>query len=252
MNKLTDRVANQNIINLARQQYENQQKSKLPSIIVPLASDGKLYAADHTLRTGKVEMRYMTAYDEDILTNMSYIKNGVVFDKLLESIILTPIDINEIAAADKFGLIINARILAYGSDYPVTVTDPKTGNSIERTIDLNAIKIKPFSLEPNDLGEFEYKVLDDTTVYFKFPTLDQDSTTISGYLKTIITQVNDSRKADDIENFIKYEFLAKDAKQFRNFVIDNTPGLDLNIEFEGEDGSTFTAGFPIGSDLFWF
>ena len=81
MSKVTDRLDSQNIINLARQQYENQQKSKLPSIIVPLASAGKLYPADHILREGKVEMRYMTAYDEDILTNMSYIKNGVVFDK---------------------------------------------------------------------------------------------------------------------------------------------------------------------------
>jgi hypothetical protein len=253
MNKLTDRIANQNIINLAVQQYENQKKSKLPSIIVPLSSEGKVYAVDHPLRSGKIEMRYMTAYDEDILTNVSYIKNGVVFDKLLESIILTPVSVNEISAIDKFGLIINARILAYGAEYPVTVTDPITGTTLSRVIDLNTIQPKPFTLTPDDLGEFSYAIKSSNTkIHFRYPASEQDDLTISGYLKTIITQVEESRDAADIENFIKFEFLAKDAKEFRNYVTDNAPGLDLNIEFEGENGSTFISGFPIGPELFWF
>jgi hypothetical protein len=252
MSKMTDRLVNQNIVNIAKQQYENQQKSKLPSVIVPLASAGKLYPKDHILHDGKVEMRYMTAYDEDILTNVSYIQNGVVFDKLLQSILLTPVDVKDIAVADKFGLIINARILAYGSDYAVTVTNPKTGNQIERVIDLNTIKLKPFLLQPNDLGEFEYQINDTHTIYFCFPTNEPAESTISSYLAHIITQVNDSRNKSDIENFIKYEFLALDSKKFRSFVLENTPGLDLNVEFEGEDGETFSAGFPLDSKLFWF
>jgi hypothetical protein len=78
-----------NIIEIAKQRYESKQRSKLPSIIVSLASAGKIYPESSPLRAGQIEMRYMTAYDEDILTNTSYIKNGVVFDKLLESIIVT-------------------------------------------------------------------------------------------------------------------------------------------------------------------
>jgi hypothetical protein len=252
MSKMTDRLVNQNIVNIAKQQYENQQKSKLPSVIVPLASGGKIYPKDHILRDGNVEMRYMTAYDEDILTNVSYIQNGVVFDKLLQSILLTPVDIKDIAVADKFGLIINARILAYGSEYPVTVSDPKTGASLDRVIDLNTIKLKPFELDGNDLGEFMYTVNDTHTIFFKFPTTDPEDTTISSYLNHIITQVNESRSKTDIESFIRYEFLSRDAKQFRNFVLEHIPGLDLNVEFEGEDGDTFTSGFPIDSKLFWF
>ena len=84
MSKVTDRLENQGIINLARQQFESEKRSKLPSVIVSLASAGKIYPKNHVLRDGIIEMRYMTAYDEDVLTNASYIREGVVFDKLLE------------------------------------------------------------------------------------------------------------------------------------------------------------------------
>ena len=131
MSKMTDRLSNQDIVTLAKTQYENEKRSKLPSVIVPLSSKGLIYPENHVLRAGSVEMRYMTAYDEDILTNVSYRQNGVVFDKLLESIILTPVDIKDISTVDRFGLIINARIIAYGSEYPVTVTNSKTKKSYE-------------------------------------------------------------------------------------------------------------------------
>jgi hypothetical protein len=251
MSKLTDRVDNQNIINLARKQYETEQKSKLPSVIVPLSSGGKIYPQSSILSSGTVEMRYMTAYDEDILTNASYIQNGVVFDKLLESVILPPVNVSEISIVDKLGLIINARILAYGSDYEVVVTDPKTNNDITRTVDLKTLKPRTFSLQPNEAGEFSFKT-DTHTIWFHYPTKDSVEDTISGYLKNIITQVNDSRDKSVIENFIRYEFLSLDSKRFRKYVSDNTPGLDLTVEIEGEDGSTFTTGFPIGPQLFWF
>lgn len=252
MTKVTDRLDNQNLINIARQQFESDKRKKLPSEIVNLASAGKIYPKDHVLRSGQIEMRYMTAYDEDILTNTSYIKNGVVFDKLLESIILTNVDVSEIAEADRFGLIIHARILAYGSDYSVTVTDPNTGNLLSRTINLRTLTAKPFTLQPTDEGEFEYQVNSDTTIYFRYPTKEVQSLKVSEYLQTIITQVNDSRDPEAIDDFIRYRFLSQDAKPFRKFVNDNEPGLNLNVTIEGENGSTFTSRFPVGPELFWF
>ena len=252
MSKLTERLENQGIINLARQQFESEKRSKLPSVIVPLASAGKIYPKNHVLRDGIIEMRYMTAYDEDILTNSSYIKNGVVFDKLLESIILTPISINEIAEADRFGLIISARILAYGHEYHVTIEDPSTKNTIERVIDLRELKPKSFTLESNDDGEFEYIVNDGYTIYYRYPTKETESETVSEYLRNIITQVNEDRSQSSIDEFIRYQFMSIDAKKFRKFVAENSPGLDLTVTIEGEDGSTFKTGFPVGPQLFWF
>jgi hypothetical protein len=243
---------NPNVIDIAKQRYESKQRGKLPTIIVSLASGGKIYPETSPLRSGKIEMRYMTAYDEDILTNATYMREGVLFDKLLEAIIVSDIDVNEISTYDKNGLIINARVLSYGSEYPVQVTDPKTNAKLERVIDLTKIKFLSFELETDENGEIDYNV-SNTTIKFSYNNnLDLTDTTVSKMLEQIIMQVGDSRSKTDIENFIRYEFMAKDSKEFRIFYVKNTPGLDLTYEFEGENGGTFEAGFQLGSDLFWF
>ena len=105
-NTNTTRLGNPDIINIAKQRFEKRQQSKLPSIIVNLPSGGVIYPKTHPLSSGQIEMRYMTAYDEDILTNTSYIREGVVFDKLLESLVISDVDIADIASLDKDALII--------------------------------------------------------------------------------------------------------------------------------------------------
>jgi hypothetical protein len=251
MSKVTTRLANQDIVNIARQQYENKQRSKLPSIIVELPSKGLIYPESSPLREGKLEIRYMTAYDEDILTNSSYIQSGIVFDKLLESIILSPIDINDISAADRDALILYSRIVSYGAEYPVVLTDPKTKNQIERIVDLNKLSNKSFNLVSNSDGEFEYE-FGSNKLKFIYNVRVKDTMTVTDILNLIIIEINGSRSKSDIESFIRYDFLARDAKQFREYFAKNTPGIDYNYEFEGEDGSTFITPFPVGPDLFWF
>lgn len=251
MSKVTTRLGNQDIVNLAKQRFESKQRSMLPTVIVPLPSAGKIYPENHPLRSGKLEMRYMTAYDEDILTNISYMKEGVMFDKLLESIITTDIDINDIASVDKDGLIIYARILSYGPEYSVIVTDPKTGTELNRIIDLSKLQYLPFELQSDENGEFTYEV-NDHVIKFSYLVRNADKLSVSELLTSIICQVDDSRNPEHILDFVRYQFLARDAKPFRKFYSDNAPGLDLTYEFEGETGGTFKAGFRLGTDLFWF
>ena len=250
---MTDRVSDQTIIQLAKQQYESQKQQNMPSEIFPLVSNGMVYPKDHPLRSGKIEMRYMTAYDEDILTNSSYMREGVVLDKLLEALIVTPVDYSTIARIDKNGLIIAARIVSYGKDYNVIVKDPKTKKELKRIVDLSKLKGTQFNLEADDAGEFNYTLADNTNLKFKFLlTGDNDDLKISEFLERTITQVNDSRKLEDIQDFIRYKFMARDSKIFRTYITDNTPNMIMDYEFEGEDGSTFISGFPIGTDFFWF
>ena len=166
MTQMTNRLQDQKIIEIAKQQFEQTKKNKLPVTIVDLPSNGKVYPEDHPLHSGKIEMRYMTAYDEDILTDASYVKNGVVFDKLLESIITTPIVISDIIEADKDALIIAARIHAYGSEYPVSVVDPATSKSIDAIVDLYKLTAKPFTLTPDKNGEFLYEINTETQIKF--------------------------------------------------------------------------------------
>ena len=253
MSKMTEKLSNQNLVNLAKQHHMQEQYNKVPSEIVTLTSKGKVYPKDHILRKGKVEMRYMTAYDEDILTNASYISQGIVLDKLVEALLVSNVSYNDLAKVDKDGLILNARILSYGADYPVQVIDPATNKKLNRTIDLSKLKTKTLDIEADDNGEFDY-TFNDVTLKWKFPTTKEnvnEDMPISKFLALVITQINDTRKQSDIDNFIKYQFLIKDSKQFQKYVIDNTPTTLLEYEFEGEDGGTFTAGFPIGPDFFW-
>ena len=91
---------------------------EFPTEIVELPSQGKLYSKESPLSTGKVSLRYMTAADEDTLTNQSYIEKGVVVDKLLQSLIVDKsINYGDLLVGDKNALLIAARILGYGSKY---------------------------------------------------------------------------------------------------------------------------------------
>lgn len=249
---------NQNIIELAKQNYEKQQRTtRTPSIMVPLPSKGLIYPASSPLRDGLVEMRHMTAFDEDILTNNTYIKTGVVFDKLLEELVATPININDMSFADREAMMISARMHAYGVTYPVTVTDPATNKPVDREVDLSKIKFKPFNLTSDDNGEFSYEFKPGHMLKFRYLTarlakqIDAEHQ-VSSIMSTCITEIDGDRDPARITEFLKYEMTPMEGRAFRTYMNDNTPGLDFEIEFEGESGGTFTAMFQYGPDLFWF
>ena len=181
MSKVTDRLDNKQIVELAKKQYEQQKRTnKFPANIVKFPSAGKVYPESSILRSGELEMRHMTAYDEDILTNSTYINNGVVFDKLLESLVVTPgFDVSELIYADKESLIISARILGYGNDYVIVMGDPENTpkeywkhTPIKATIDLSKLKYKDFSLKTDENGFIEY-VVESTKDTIKYKILQK-------------------------------------------------------------------------------
>ena len=106
---------------------------KLPTEEVELPSKGLVYPKDNPLSSGKIEMKYMTAKEEDILTNQSYIKKGVVIDKLLQSLITSDINYNDLIIGDKNAIMVAARVLGYGKDYEFEYEDE------EIEIDLNLV-----------------------------------------------------------------------------------------------------------------
>ena len=94
---------------------------KLPTETVELPSKGLLYPKDNPLSSGTIEMKYMTAREEDILTNTTYIQNGTVVDKLLQSLIVSNIKYDDLLTGDKNAILIAARVLGYGKDYEFTI-----------------------------------------------------------------------------------------------------------------------------------
>ena len=110
---------------------------KFPTEVVDLPSKGLLYPKDSPLSTGKIEIKYMTAKEEDILTSANLIKQGVVVEKLLESLIVDKsIKVDDLLIGDKNAVLIASRILAYGKEYEVEVE----GQKIE--VDLTKLKDK--------------------------------------------------------------------------------------------------------------
>ena len=126
---------------------------KIPTEIVSLPSKGLLYPETSPLSKGKIEMKYMTAKEEDILTNANLIRQGTVIDKLLQALIVTPIDYNELLIGDKNAVLVAARVLGYGKDYSFTY-----GNK-EVSVDLSTLedKVVDESLFTRGSNEFNFK-----------------------------------------------------------------------------------------------
>ena len=206
-------------------------KFNLPTEVIELPSKGLLYPEGHPLAEGKVEIKYMTAKEEDILTNQNYIKNGSVIDRLLQSLIVTKFDYNDLLTGDKNAIMIAARILAYGAKYDVTY------NGVDQEIDLSTLENLPIdeSLYKRGENEFSYtlphtknnvtfKILtghDERKIEDELKSLKKISKTASNEvtvrLYRTITSVNGSTEAKDIKEFTSNYFLAKDVREFRKY-----------------------------------
>ena len=170
---------------------------------------------------------------------------------------ITPVDIEDISYPDREAMIISARIHAYGQQYPVAVTDTMSGKTYEREVDLSKIKFKAFELISDDNGEFSYEYRVGHYLKFRFLTarlakqIDIEHA-VSSIMTTCITEIDGERDSIKIMEFLKYEMTPLEGRRFRSYLNDNTPGMDFEIEFEGENGGTFKSMFQYGPDLFWF
>src|SRR5205809_1803827 len=137
-----------------------------PTQRLDLPSKGLVYPEGHPLSGGYVELKIPSAKEEDILTNSTFIQQGIVFDKLLESVLATKFNIDDLLIGDKDAILLATRILAYGSDYSFTYRDEQV------TVNLSELKEKPLDedLFKKGKNEFEFELpLTRHTVTFKLP-----------------------------------------------------------------------------------
>ena len=241
-----------------------EKTSKFPSEIIDLPSKGKFYPSDSPLSSGTIEMKYMTAKEEDILTNQNYIEKGIVIDKLLQALIVDKtIDYNQLLAGDKNALLLAARILGYGKDYEFTyLGEPQL-------VDLSAIDNKPLhpDVEKATENAFTYTLPTTGTVLtFKLlshadeQSIDQEvkglkkinkdsSAELSTRLKHMIVAVNGDSEKKNVRAFVDNEFLARDSRAFRNYLRDFQPDVDL--KFYPENGPEGGVDLPIGVNFLW-
>ena len=271
----TDKTLSDNQLKkIAEAQYKAEKASEtktkdFPTEIVQLPSKGKFYPEGHALSTGKIEMKYMTAKEEDILTNQSYIKNGVVLDKLFRALIVTPVNYNDVLLGDKNAIMVAARVLGYGKDYEIAVTDDE-GNKQKQTIDLTQLKDKELDwdrFEKEDAFVFQLPVskrkvtvchlthgiqrkIDAELKGLK--KLKKESADLTTRLKYQITAVDGDDSSAVIRKFVDNELLAIDSRALRKFIDNITPDIDLKIDCLSEEtGEPFRSTVNIGLDFFW-
>jgi hypothetical protein len=241
-----------------------ESKFKFPTETIELPSKGLIYPEDNPLSSGTIEMKYMTAKEEDILSNQSYIQNGTVLDKLLKSLIVSKIDYNELIVGDKNAVMIAARILGYGKDYEFEYKGEKV------SVDLSTLENKEFDEKaitrgvnefsftlPNSGAIITYKLLthkDETAITNELNGLKKinknSDPSVSTRMKHMILSVNGDSERKTVREFVDNYFLASDARAFRQHVREVQPDVDLKVTVELSSGEE-AIDLPIGVTFFW-
>lgn len=244
-----------------------------PTQIISLPSEGKCYPPTNPLSKGTLEIKYMTAKEEDILSSQNLIKKGVVLDKLFESVIVQP-DVNpdDLVIGDKNAVFLATRILGYGPDYEVEVTDPFSGEKQKVTIDLSAIETKDIDftlLNSDNRYEFElptsktkitFKLLthkDEKDITAEIQALERlaknkdTASDVSTRLKYMITSVNGDTDRGNVTKFTK-NMLARDTRAIREYIKSISPDLNLKYDFVSEvTGESEALDIPFGISFFY-
>lgn len=277
-------VSSEDMVELAKQQYEQKKVSdyKFPTEIVDLPSKGLIYSKENPLSSGKVEMKYMTAKEEDILTTQSYIKDGSVLDRLFQSLIVSngegaPIKYVDLTTGDKNSVMIAARVLGYGKDYKVEVDDPYSDNKQEEVIDLTQFEAADYDgKNQTELhkNEFEYELpkskrkitfmamteSKERKVKHQIKDLerkqrklkDVTSRELTTRLKNMILSVDGETDVSVINNFVDNELFAMDSQSLRAYINEVVPDMDLNYEFVSEEtGERREMLLPMDVTFFW-
>ena len=244
-----------------------KEKPKFPTEIVPLPSKGEFYPEGHPLSSGNVEVKYMTAKEEDILTSQNLIKQGKLIDVLLESLVQGEFDMDDMLIGDKNAVMIAARVLGYGKEYEFELEDPLTGEKEKHILDLTTLEHKEVDFD----GDYTFELPHSKRVLgWKFITqgdenqiaeelkalrkvtkksgIEQEVTT---RLRKVITSIDGNEDVATINNFVNNEFLSRDSKAFRDYLLSVTPDVDLNIIVDFSSGEAVDITVPMTVEFFW-
>lgn len=245
---------------------------ELPAESVPLPTKGILYPQGHALhRKESVDIRCMTAKDEDILTSRALIRKGTVIDTLIKNCLTDKtVDVRSLTSGDRNALMIGLRITGYGQEYTIELECPACNDRGKHDFDLSELPIKRLKIDP--VEEFQNKFSFtlpkmNKEVIFKFLTGDDE---------TELTKTFDrARKVSEVESMVTTRLThsiisisgntsksliskvvrnmpALDSLALRQFIEDNEPGIQMNGEIICTNcGWSGEVEIPIGVEFFW-
>lgn len=247
------------------------EKFKVATETIELPSQGKVYPENSELSKGTVEMKYMTAREEDIITNANLLRQGIALETMLKSLVVTPINHDDLLLGDRNALLIAARILAYGSEYSFTYKPQQDGPSETIVYDLGQLDHKKIDYSKlNSKNEYEFELPHTKNVVtFKLLTVGDDKKideeikgvkkatgvepgTLSTRLKHQITSVNGEYSTKVVRDFIDGGYLiARDSLELRKYVSSINPDIDTTITFTTKAGEEVTMDLPMTAEFFF-
>ena len=248
----------------------------VPTDFVELPSGGRFYAEGHPLHgTEVIEIKHMTAKEEDLLTSQSLLKKGIALERLMKSIIINKkIDPQSLLVGDRNAIMIAARISGYGADYETSVRCPSCAVNSATYFNLSTLPIKAgevnTELGVKELGGGLFSVsLPRTKVEVTFRLLNgyhektltdqvtnarkrkKDENPITRQLQLLTVAVNGDESPEAIQYFIS-NVPSLDALHLRTVVKLVTPNIDMTDHFSCEEcGHEQDMEVPLTADFFW-
>ena len=247
---------------------------KFPTEVIDLPSKGIFYPEDSPLSSGQIEMKYMTAKEEDILTSQNLIKKGVAIDMLLKNLIVTPnVDYNDLVLGDKNAIMIAARVLGYGKDYEFDMEDPDTGEQVRESVDLSLLENREvdYSAFKKGITEYAWELpTSKRSITFKIMThRDEQAVTqelksmkkvtkrtgidpeVTTRLKYVIQSVDGNEDKAVVRKFVDNELLSRDSLALRNHLSTFAPDIDMDFVYTSDSGTDHEIAIPLTVEFFW-
>jgi hypothetical protein len=254
----------ENTEQIEQERFNQDDSLQVPYDLIPLPSGGLLYHG----KQETIEVEYLTAMDENILTSQNLLRSGKFVDVLLKRKIKNKnIDPKDLLIGDRNAILIWLRATGYGEKYPVTITT-EDGEEFESEVDLTKLKQKPLGATPDENGLFDFELpMSKKRIKFRLLTAkDEDelnkrieaqqkrkaefTDTITHKLGMQIMSIDGRSDKEWIFNYVRV-MPARDSLALRKYINEIEPGMDLMVSIEGPGGDPMDTFLVIGPDFFW-
>jgi hypothetical protein len=248
-----------------------EQKYDYPTEVITLPSEGKVYPESNPLSKGTIEIKYMTAKEEEILASQNLIKKGIVLDKLFESIIVDKaINPSDIIVGDKNAIMLATRILAYGPSYEVEIYNSRDE---KETVKIDLSKVQTKEIDTSVLrrdNRYNFRTPSGYDLVIKLLShgdeqkIDEEIKALSKFNKSgvsaelttryrfIIVEVDGKSDTKSIVDFINNKFVTRDTRALREFIKTFQPDVVMEYEYEDpESGEKEVRPIPMGVGFFY-